>query len=201
MTEKPGEQPPELLPPEPLLQPNLAHLGLACAAGAVLALGVWSSGVFSGTGTGTGEHAAQMERLAAHARLHASHSVVVPISHSDAEVFDAAIAQLKLPDLLKQKVRNRVVGGELKIGVVLLWDFKDQDGDRVRLVSGGVTQSVVIRHKPTPVPIPYLSGQRATLIGEVDGGGGGITVAAATRSGPVNIRPIGAGDSVEISTQ
>jgi len=64
---------------------------------------------------------------------------------------------------------------------VTLWDTDAEDGDVVRVDSGGYSRTVTLRHAPLTFALPAPADGRLRLTGVYDGGGG-ITVGAS--SGP-----------------
>ena len=84
-----------------------------------------------------------------------------------------------------------------RITSVMLWDNFDQDGDVVRVQSGGITLEVPIFHAPTTIYIPYVPGEPIIIQGVYDGGGG-ITAAIETMSGPIPLPIMTVGQIIAI---
>jgi hypothetical protein len=110
-----------------------------------------------------------------------------------------AFAALRLDPAEKARAERFVREGELEIGWIVLLDSMDPDGDTVRVSSAGFSQELVVTERPQRLAVPFKRGGSVALTGVRDGQGGGITVAVLAGSGPIALRPLGIGDTVEIA--
>jgi hypothetical protein len=125
--------------------------------------------------------------------------LLTPVDGSNAAAVSAAAAALYLPDAQRQAIERSVMDGDRRIAWIVLTDSMDPDGDTVAVEAGGLVQHVVLTKAWMPVAVP-LSGPGTIAITAVrDGGGGGVTVALATRTGVVPIRILLPGERVEVA--
>lgn len=78
-----------------------------------------------------------------------------------------------------------------------LWDYRDEDGDVVRVVSSGYSRIVPIWHKPVTLAIPAPPNGVVNLIGAHDGFGG-ITVGISSGAVPVALPVLSEGQIVGV---
>lgn len=75
---------------------------------------------------------------------------------------------------------------KLPLAWVTLWDFRDEDGDVVRVVSSGYTRLVPILHQPVTLAMPAPPNGVINVIGVHDGYGG-ITVGIESGAVPLSL--------------
>ena len=115
-----------------------------------------------------------------------------PAKIQDAKVRDAYLSTDYYKPAEKIAVWASLEKGERDLVAIRLWDNYDEDGDILSVQSDGVTVVVPISHLPTTVFIPYKTGTPLIISGVQDGGGG-ITAAIETQSGPIPLPIMGVG--------
>ncbi|MFN3347329.1 hypothetical protein [Pseudorhodoplanes sp.] len=176
----------------PVLAPPLgmgpATLGLGGFLVAALAIGIWS---FSKVERQTAAKAPnQISQL--------SDGFVTPISSGDHANIAAALAVLHLPEAQRLQVKRDVLEGRQRLGWIIFIDSIDPDGDIVAVEAAGLVQHVSLTKAWTAVAVP-LSGTPIGITAVRDGAGGGVTVALATRAGPVTLRILLPGERIEVA--
>jgi hypothetical protein len=162
------------------------------ATAAVVILGgiLWASGLLSGAADAPSHVPATPADLAA--------GVITPIDRGNPSAVAAAVSALAVPAHDRQVIERQVLDGHRRIGWIVLTDSMDPDGDTVRVDAGGISQVVVLTKAWVPVPVLADAGP-ITVTGVRDGGGGGITVALATRAGPIKLRALAPGERIEVA--
>ena len=110
----------------------------------------------------------------------------------------AAVSSLRLPPAQRAIVERSVLSGHRRIGWIVLTDSIDPDGDTVAVEAEGIVQNVVLNKAWMPVAVPMSGPSKIAITGVRDGGGGGITVALATRGGSVPFRILLPGERIEV---
>jgi hypothetical protein len=113
---------------------------------------------------------------------------------------ERALAMLALTAVDKGKVRELVKAGTMRLAWVTVSDFDEEDGDWVAIAAGGFRQDVRLFKTPLTIAVPYLPGVPARVIGLIDGGGGGITVAVHVGGHLFSLKPLQIGESIEVPT-
>jgi hypothetical protein len=157
------------------------------AGGGLLAAALVSVGLFGAPGAGKQKQAPAT----------AGSSLIRPIAAGEA---DKAIGRLMMSGPEKEKVREEVADGKLRLGWITVSDNLDEDGDWVRVGGAGFRQDVRLLHKPYTMAVPYLPGMPVTVTGLVDGGGGDITVSVYVGSAVLSLRPLKTGEVLQISS-
>jgi hypothetical protein len=175
---------------EPLLAPTLlkpawALAGLAAAAGAAA---IWLA-VPAG-------HATNRVPVSP---ADLSDKVVTEIDVSDRAAVTQALAMLRLPHPQRRQIEQEIVRRERRIGWIVLVDSLDPDGDVVAVESDGLIQQVLLSNAWLPDAVPLGGNGPIGITAVHDGGGGGTTVALATRRGPVTLRALLPGERIEVT--
>ncbi|PWB65449.1 MAG: hypothetical protein C3F17_04070 [Bradyrhizobiaceae bacterium] len=100
----------------------------------------------------------------------------------------------------KDRVREELASGRLRLGWVTLSDIQQEDDDWVRLEAAGFRQDLRLLHKAYTIAVPYVPGLPITVTGLVDGGGGDITVAVYVGAAQISLRPLKKGEMLRIPT-
>lgn len=105
---------------------------------------------------------------------------------------------LFLSDAEKARLKSDLAIERRRIGTITLWDTVDEDGDQVRVESGGYVQDVPLKHTPRVLVVPFGPGDSVKITAIVDGGGGGLTLGVSTLLGPTLLPRLLPGETVEI---
>jgi hypothetical protein len=124
-------------------------------------------------------------------------SVVTEVDATNSTAVAAALSTLRLPEPQRQEIAQEVMRRERKLGWIVLIDSMDPDGDTVAVETAGLIQHVLLSKAWMPVAVP-VSGGPIGITAVRDGGGGGITIALATRRGPLALRALLPGERIEV---
>lgn len=163
-------------------------------APALLLLGVIGGGVYAATAVDTKNAPAKIpagpDDLSA--------NVVTFVSPDDRASIAAAVAALKVSPPQRVEIEQAVIERRRRLAWIVFTDSMDPDGDTIAVEASGLTQQVVLTKSWTPVAITLADSGSINVTALRDGGGGGITVAFATRTGTMPIRILRPGESVEV---
>jgi len=100
-------------------------------------------------------------------------------------------------DAERKRLREDVANKRVHLAVFTVWDTEDEDGDRVRVDSGGYSEDLTLRNARRDVFVPTTPGEPVRITAILDGGGGGVTLGAQTALGPIILPPLRVGQYVE----
>lgn len=152
-----------------------------------LALGTWIFSTKNHVPTQVPQHFSQLD-----------HGLVTPVLADDGGAVAAALSSLRLPDAQRAQVEREVLAGRQRLGWIIFVDSIDPDGDIIAVEAAGLVQHVTLTKGWTAVAVP-LSGAPIGITAVRDGAGGGVTVALATRAGPVTLRILLPGERIEVA--
>jgi hypothetical protein len=127
--------------------------------------------------------------------VQSSASLLQPVAAND---IDRALTHLLMSAADKDKVREGVSRGNLRLAWITLSDNFDEDGDWIRLEAAGFRQDVRLLKRPYLVAVPYLPGSTITVTGLIDGGGGNITAAVYVGAVRVSLKALAQGEVLTI---
>src|SRR5262249_11566573 len=125
-------------------------------------------------------------------------NVVTAIAYDDPVGIKSAIAAIDVPEAVRTEMERSVLARERQMAWMVFTDSMDPDGDVVSVRASGLIQRVTLSKAWVPVAVPISPGAPIEVTGVKDGLGGGITVALATRSGPVALRILTPGEKLEV---
>jgi hypothetical protein len=170
-------------------------LSLAAIAFAICAIGAVTTGVVNVPGLSTTETAGPAA-ITTTAPVQ-SGGLITPVSANDT---DKAIQMLAMSEPDRAKVQEAVKSGKARLGWITVSDSNVEDGDWVSITGAGFRQDVRLAKAPLLVVVPFAPGTPLTITGLVDPGGG-ITLAVHVGTGTVGLKPLKAGESIEVPTQ
>src|SRR5437763_1300939 len=133
---------PRLIGPQPLL----AAGGLAACAMIGLALLALAGGKDFFVGAVSYDSADLLGQVTA---AGSAGEIFVPIDfRSPRGQTEAALSQLRLDAAEIGQVRDGLAANRLRLAMTTVWDWGDEDGDKVRLTSGGFAQDILLRTAP-----------------------------------------------------
>ena len=128
--------------------------------------------------------------------------IVVPIDSDRDDLVAAAVRMLQLSEAEKLRVGDAVRARRLRLGVMTVADWLDDDDDVITIVSAGFSQATVVKLEPRIVVIPYEPAATSiTITGTRDGGDGGVELAVGLPGRLTHLRPLLIGESVQVGLQ
>ncbi len=125
-------------------------------------------------------------------------SVFTPVNAGNGSAVAAAVAALRLSDPQRKQIEEQVRQNQRRLGWIVLVDSMDPDGDAIAIESAGLVQNVVLSKAWLPVAVAIGDAGPISISAVRDGGGGGITLALATRHGPMTLRALLPGERIEV---
>lgn len=126
-----------------------------------------------------------------------SERLVTPVDSTNPGAVGAAVAALRLPPPQRAEIERDVMAKRRRIGWMVLTDSMDPDGDIVAVESDGIVQHVLL--SKAWVPVAVLINEAPIGVTAVrDGGGGGVTVAFASRNGSQAARIMTPGEHITV---
>ena len=80
---------------------------------------------------------------------------------------------------------------------ITVWDFRDEDGDIVRIVSSGYSRLVPILHQPVTLAVPMPPNAVVNVVGVKDGYGG-ITLGVSSEAMSVQLPVLAEGQIIGV---
>ena len=182
---------PDLIAPQPLpLQPRAIAATAAILLVAAAAFGVF---LFSAETDGNSGNATVDKPVIVADQIRGAVGPLPQSLNATTHVMTA----LALPEREKERVREMLKDGSLRMGTITLWDTIDEDADTVSISSAGFIQEHVIKHAPRTFFVPYLPGSSVRITALHDGGGG-VTLGVKTAFGDVPLPRLHVGQTIEI---
>ncbi len=182
---EPALLPPQLEPQRRLAIPSgIVAIGLAAA----IAAGVFGSAHLNSSSPAHDTASAVTAR-----------GSIASIDAANSAELTRAIEALRFNAEAKRAIREEVMAGRLHLGVVTVWDWKDEDGDEVTITSAGFSQAVPLWNKPTTVIIPYRGTGAMIAITGLKDGEGGITAGISVGGQSTNLQPLYIGETVQVA--
>lgn len=127
-----------------------------------------------------------------------SEGFLIPIDSSDRPMVERAIAALRVGDADRRRIRADVLAQRKQLAIITLWDWAANDGDAVTVTTAGVTQLVPITNTPAVVVLPH-EGPGMIALTAVRDGQGGVTVSVGSADGPINLRNMQIGETIQVT--
>lgn len=187
------DEPPHPDVPEPLLAPLLRAPVTTTAVAGLLVIAIASAIIWFAM---PGQSARTTHIPASPADL--SERIITPIDPDDPAAVAAATATLRLPESQRLQIQQAVLARQRRLAWIVFTDSMDPDGDEIAVEASGIVQHVVLSKAWVPVVVPIEAAGPIRVTAVRDGGGGGITVAIATRGGAVALRVMLPGERIEV---
>ncbi len=110
---------------------------------------------------------------------------------------ELAIKTMNLPEARARELRQQIEDGKTDIAWIDLWDDQAEDGDVIRVTSGGVSVDVSLHNQPVRLAVPVAP---LSITGMVDGGGG-ITAGVRSSSGSIGTPVMQPGQTIIIGVR
>lgn len=189
---------PELIGPSPLTSPRVSRRGVLLIVGGLGAFAL-AAGYIGFDRPGVDENQPGLAPLLANT---SATGLIVPIDSADSEKVAVAIRALHLSEPEKQRIETELRAGRLRLGIMTVADWLDDDDDVIAINSAGFSQTVTIKLKPQVVVLPYDPATLTIAItGVRDGGDGGVELAVGLPARLTHLRPLLVGETVQVGLQ
>ncbi len=111
-----------------------------------------------------------------------------------------AIKSMALNHAAEQSLIESLNRDETELRWIELFDTHAEDGDVIRVSTGGYSRVIGILNAPVRFAIP-ISGPQTVEIEAVTDGGGGVTLGVTTPSGPYPLPPLAVGQLIEVEVR
>lgn len=110
----------------------------------------------------------------------------------------AAMLEMALSSQAQESLEADIASRQAKLVWIVFYDSDAEDGDVIEIQSGGFSRMIRLAKQPVAVAIPFPSDGVATVIGVVDGGGGGVTVGLVGPDGAAPLAVLSVGQQISI---
>lgn len=111
-----------------------------------------------------------------------------------------AVGGIGLPAEQQATLRRDVEAKQVRLVYLTVWDDRYEDGDAVRIASGGFSRDIALRNAPTRLTIPLQGTAGITVTGLHDGTGG-ITVGILNGNDRIPLPRMAVGQVITVSVR
>lgn len=149
-------------------------------------------------GGSKGDVVTEADRVRMVRQLETNPFLVPPVDTTDPQEVMRAQVALSLPKDRMAALMPLVYQGAVRLAWITLWDYQQEDGDRMRIESGGLVREVGLLNTPETIAIPYIENSPITLTAIHDGGGG-VTVGIRSNATELSLPPMITGQSLVLT--